>query len=371
MIYILGFFRRIQFKTAFYFSFVIGLLYALLFRTGALGFVYALLLCTSAILLIHHIVNYFDRKKTTHIKCMFCSYHDCILLYPERNKIQIEEKGSFACSSFDHGHYPDIYFCPVCKNGFLEAVMAENLEKTRKEGHQLYEDVIDHKYIENIDARYSTYTNITKMYKEHLEGKDVLEIGSYYGVFYEEARKMVKSYKGIEPSSHACDFLKKRHPEVDLINDNLEGTILKNSLPAESFDTIVMFDVLEHLPDPIQALKDSGYLLREGGHVIYSTINIEATFAVAMGSRWPWFMDMHYYYFSDRGYQDMLNRAGFERTAHDHFKYYVYISYFVEKVLSILHIKYELPEKLQKMLNIKIPIKLGDTVLITGKKEST
>ena len=89
---------------------------------------------------------------------------------------------------------------------------------------------------------------------------------------------------------------------------------------------------------------------------------------MVLGPFWPWFMDMHYYYFSDRGYVDMLHRSGFIRKGHKHYPYYVYFSYFVLKVLSITLGVKRLPKAMDKFLHFPIKVCFGDTVLIEGQK---
>jgi hypothetical protein len=83
---------------------------------------------------------------------------------------------------------------------------------------------------------------------------------------------------------------------------------------------------------------------------------------------WPWFMDMHYYYFSDRGYVDILHRSGFVLKDHLHYPYYVQFSYFIKKVLSILGLKVNLPKFFEESLKYHLKLRLGDTVMIIGKK---
>ena len=223
-------------------------------------------------------------------------------------------------------------------------------------------------YIDNIKSRLITYHKIVDKYRSFFQDRDILEIGSYYGVFYERVRNLAKSYQGIEPSTHACQYLRKKYPEINCLNDNLDNVILKKSLKDKKFDVIVLWDVMEHLPNPVESLKQINGFLRKKGHVLFSTINVEATISLLLGPYWPWFMDMHYYYFSDRGYVNMLKKTGFNPKFHSHFQYYVHLSYFLKKIKSLLN--WDFPSGLIDKKDCLIPIRLGDTVLIAGEKVS-
>ena len=51
--------------------------------------------------------------------------------------------------------------------------------------------------------------------------------------------------------------------------------------------------------------------LKPGGLVVIHTMDIDSLFARVMGPRWPWLMEMHIYYFSQRTLKAMLEKAGF------------------------------------------------------------
>ena len=365
MIYIASFLRRLKLKSSLYFalppSLALGLVF-LSFELIALFFLgFFILLYT-----LSNLVVFFDRRRITHIECKICHHKHCVLLYPQKKRKGTQGKGSFACSSFDHGHYPDIYFCPMCKNGFLASVMGPCYQNTLKEGHDFYAEVEDEVYIDNIKSRLLTYRKIVEKYRSFFKDRDVLEVGSYYGVFYQEVRKLAKSYQGIEPSTHACRYLRKKYSDINCLNDNMEGVLKKNSLEGKKFDVIVLWDVMEHLPDPVASLEQINGLLKKNGHVLFSTINIEASISLLLGPHWPWFMDMHYYYFSDRGYVNMLKQTGFKLKFHSHFQYYVHFSYFLKKIKSLLNLNFSMGD-MDKM-DFLVPIRLGDTVLIGGEK---
>lgn len=331
------------------------------------------ILCPLALLLYFSgwLINEHAKKRgRTSIPCQLCAFPHCDLLYPARRKGKknLDSWGSFACSSCDHAQYPDIYYCPNCKNGFLQNIAGEQFVDTCERGNTLYKEVEDHEYLRNISARVDGYKRIAKRYEPYLTQKNVLEVGTYYGAFYQVIKDQVADYMAIEPSRHAGAYLKKTYPHLHLYSGRLEEAHAAGAIPKDHFDTIVLFDVLEHLPRPMESLAVLHEYLRPGGMIVYSTINIEASISLLLGPFWPWYMEMHYFYFSDRGYLDLFNRTGFRMQSHHHYRYSVKFYYLVNKAMSIFWENFQLPPWAQKMLDFRIPVMLGDSVLIVGQK---
>lgn len=368
MIYFLAYFRRLTVKSCLYFSLIPALVISIYYGSF---FLFISLICIFTLFqyAVANFINYFDLKKKTNLACVLCGFSHCSLLYPAGKKNYTSTKGSFACSSFDHGKHPDIYYCPNCKNGFLKNIL-DNDKAFFEDGINLYEEVEDEEYIKNLEARYITNKKIIKSQRHFFIDRSVLEVGSYYGAFAKEIINFSKNYVGIEPSKHACKYVKNKFPDIEIINSNIDSIANHQDLKNRKFDTIVLWDVIEHLPNPVNALKTLNKFLKDDGVIIFSTINIESVFSIAMGPKWPWFMDMHYYYFSDRGYIDILHRSGFVMENHLHYPYYVKLSYFIKKVASIVGIKINLSKKLEEKLKFYIKLRLGDTVMVIGKKAS-
>lgn len=286
----LSYYRRLTIKLNFYFLIAVFVCLLVFFDPydawGVATFVFVLNFIFSKL------IRTMDSKRKTGVVCRLCGNQNTVRLFPARKKRQSEEKGSFACSSFDHGRYPDIFYCSECKNGFLKDLGTHKYQGFFDQAAELYGDVEDTDYLDNIDARYITNQKNVEKYTEYFKDKEVLEIGSYYGAFYHEVKKVCKSYQGVEPSRHASEYLKKKlRPEDDLYNGTIESYLEKIGT-EKSFDTIVLFDVIEHVPDPISLLKKINSLLKDDGIVLFSTINIESAFSVALGPYWPWFLSL-------------------------------------------------------------------------------
>ena len=73
-----------------------------------------------------------------------------------------------------------------------------------------------------------------------------------------------------------------------------------------------MWDVIEHVSDPSDELGRAYRLLKPGGWLAAHTMDIDSLAARLMRGRWPWLMDMHLYYFSQRTLSQMLINNGFD-----------------------------------------------------------
>lgn len=91
-------------------------------------------------------------------------------------------------------------------------------------------------------------------------GKRMLEFGSGPGLFLKYAKKRGWKVLGIEASKQAIAFSKKNKiPVIDKFYEEV------NPNDLGKFDAIVMFEFLEHVPDPAHVLKFSHKLLKPDG----------------------------------------------------------------------------------------------------------
>lgn len=110
----------------------------------------------------------------------------------------------------------------------------------------------------------------------------LLEIGPAYGLFAYLAKQAGFDVTGIEMNSRCCEFL-RRTVGIRVVEgaDTLE---LLKELPT--FDVIVLWQVIEHLPDPWVILEALARKLAPGGTLIVDTPNPEAFQFRVLGSRW-------------------------------------------------------------------------------------
>jgi SAM-dependent methyltransferase len=111
------------------------------------------------------------------------------------------------------------------------------------------------------------------------EGK-LLELGCAYGFFLEEAARHF-DVAGIELAADAADHCRRRGLTV------LQGAADAASLnQIGHVDIIVLFDVIEHLPDPRQTLALCQQHLNPGGIIVLTTGDFGSALARLAGARW-------------------------------------------------------------------------------------
>lgn len=115
--------------------------------------------------------------------------------------------------------------------------------------------------------------------KPMVSGK-LLEVGCGEGRGVEELLDQVDSYLGIDKIQAVIDELKRKYPAVAF-----EQAVIPPFLGIESnsFDTVVSFQVIEHIQDDKLFLEEIYRVLKPDGKAIISTPNIRHTL-----SRNPW-----------------------------------------------------------------------------------
>lgn len=91
----------------------------------------------------------------------------------------------------------------------------------------------------------------------------MLEIGCAGGVFLNAARTYGFEVEGVELSCDASEFAQKNFG-LRIFN----GTVFEAQFNNDLFDVIVMGDVLEHLPNPMETLRELWRIIAHGGLLV-------------------------------------------------------------------------------------------------------
>ncbi|MCA9771373.1 MAG: class I SAM-dependent methyltransferase [Myxococcales bacterium] len=137
----------------------------------------------------------------------------------------------------------------------------------------------------------------------------VLDIGCAAGFSLEAFREADWDVWGVEVSKSASDFARDemRLPHI------FTGDLGDAGLEPASFDVITMWEVIEHVEDPIATMAKARALLKPDGWFFLSTQNVNAAFPDLVGGQWHHFKyEEHIYHFSPPTIRRALDLAGFE-----------------------------------------------------------
>jgi len=118
-----------------------------------------------------------------------------------------------------------------------------------------------------IDAYRSRQQYFEKRYRRQLTdirkfkaGGRLLDIGCNIGMFLNEAANAGYAVTGVELNRECADYARTNSGH-EVYSDYLENI----AFPAESFDVVTMYDVLEHIPVMPSMLAEVKRILRPGG----------------------------------------------------------------------------------------------------------
>ena len=98
----------------------------------------------------------------------------------------------------------------------------------------------------------------------------VLEVGCANGRLGQEIKKLGHFVAGIEISGQAAQNAREVLDEVYVFD--IEGEWPKK-LEEQKFDLVVLPEILEHIFDPVQVLRDAYRVLQDDGEIIITTPN--------------------------------------------------------------------------------------------------
>ena len=134
----------------------------------------------------------------------------------------------------------------------------------------------------------------------------LLEIGCSSGFFLKAVLPLFEEVRGVEPGAEA---VRSADPAIrpQIINSLFHAELF----PPASFDAVCCFQILDHLLDPVDTLRDACTLLKPGGIILLLNHNIRSWFPRVLGRRCPMYDVEHIYLFDRRTVASLLRKTGF------------------------------------------------------------
>jgi SAM-dependent methyltransferase len=157
------------------------------------------------------------------------------------------------------------------------------------------------------------YADIVQTLEKRAPGRRVLEVGCGVGQFLSFLKSRGFEACGVEPSAQAVEIAHKQ--DLDVIQGEMVDWV--RARERASFDSVVLVNVLEHVPDPSELLTLIRGVLVPGGVVCVRVPNDfseiqEAAHQHLQGNRWWIAAPDHINYFDFGSLRSTLRTAGFE-----------------------------------------------------------
>ena len=297
------------------------------------------------------------------VQCNLCGADNYVVRFPATMQPDEQiEVDVFSCTNPGYGHHAQIVQCREC--GYVYA----NPRWSGDEILQAYTAVTDETYVQERAGRELTFQKHLRSLEKRVgqaNGRSLLDVGAYIGVFVETAARAGWQACGVEPSEWAASVAQRQGLNV------IHGTQDAPELAGKQFDVITMWDVIEHVANPSGEIGKAYQLLEPGGWLVVHTMDISSLTAKLMGSRWPWLMDMHIHYFSQKTLRQMLKKNGFEIVWSGAEGRYLRLNYLVSRVEALSRPLGRLAGWLVNGLRlggVAIPINFGDLFTVYARR---
>jgi SAM-dependent methyltransferase len=195
-----------------------------------------------------------------------------------------------------------VFACPECGVVFL--FPQPSSEQLNSFYDEKYYGKGRRKFAAALEATIATLTLLKWKRLRPLLGTDgrLLDVGCGRGTLVRLARAAGFEAYGLERPFPGAPFL----PHV------FYRELTECGFPEGHFQTVVIWHVLEHLPNPLEALQEIHRLLRPGGWLSVAVPNFGGAQARASGADW-FHLDLprHFWHFEPSALQGLLERSGF------------------------------------------------------------
>ncbi len=159
--------------------------------------------------------------------------------------------------------------------------------------------------VESIQTTYGRALGWLEVRSQRREA--LLEVGCGNGFLLQHAlRQGWQEVRGVEPSA---DAVAKAPPELD---GAIVCDVMRSGLFArESFDAVCLFQVLDHISNPVDLLEECRAVLQPGGQILALNHNVCAWSARMLGERSPIVDIEHTYLYSPATMRGIFAKAGF------------------------------------------------------------
>lgn len=290
-----------------------------------------------------------EKKKSQNYLCWICGSEKIVLIKKSNIQAELTSK-SFAITDYNYGTTGNIYKCSRC--GFLECPELNDILKH-------YENLEDLSYEDSRKERLIQMRNIVKTIKQFKSSGTLLDVGAGSGILIEEALKAGFEACGIEPSKWL--YLKAKESNLPVFlgtfpNKNINGR----------FDVVTLIDIIEHIPTPLDLIKNISNILKRDGIIVVITPDVGSLAAKLLSWKWWHYRIAHVGYFNMNTIDLAFRRSDLKKVFFKRPSWFFSLDYLLKRINSYLPHFLHLPE-LSFLKKITIPLNLRDSMLVIYK----
>ncbi|WP_225412229.1 class I SAM-dependent methyltransferase [Stigmatella hybrida] len=289
--------------------------------------------------------------------CYLCKGRRLRLRYPARGPRGAGDAAAYRCTSFGHRTHPPIWECEECQMLFQWPL------PSAAELLRAYQDVEDPLYVAEKDNRYRTFRRVLQALGP-AQGRTLLDVGAYCGYFLDVAREGGFRPEGLELSRWAAGHARS-------LGFTVHGRPLRElATEGRTYDVVTLWDVVEHFADPREELAAAFQLVRPGGRLYLSTIDVSSLVARVLGGQWPWLMDMHLFYFGRSTLAMLLEEVGFQVVEARTYTHIISADYLLRKLGASFQPLAPVMGGLRRLVPSRwsVPFNLGDNMLMAAER---
>jgi SAM-dependent methyltransferase len=256
--------------------------------------------------------------------------------------------------------YGRILRCSVCRFGFRRFRPTDNQLAT------LYRATDDHLYEKENTGRIRTARTHARIVGRYQRSGRLLDVGCASGAFLSVMADRGWDVEGVEPSQQQA----ARSQSLLAGRGRIQHCNLQQAQFGSAFDVITLWDVLEHVAEPVEFLKRCASLLQGSGFLFLNVPDLDSLQARILNHRWPLLLPEHLNYFNKGSLMRCAEKAGCEwlaggkRPAYFSLHYVLYrLSQHLPLAGTISRVVEATPAK-----RLTIPVWMGERYAILKKR---